>query len=191
MHASNKMKLYVRYFLLGLLTLSPAFCRAESEVVTHNFATLAGASKIAFSKYNGVGAANKVGTTDEVVYTCGTSSAVFGMDHVYGTIISLTMPNSTSVVTTSPVIEELTQVTLYFYPSNEKREGVKVYLSADGSSWGEALSGEQIEYDKGVITAHMPRGNYYIKLANTAASPVSVYEIRSQLDHCACFLYVP
>ena len=34
------MKLYVRYFLLGLLTLSPAFCRAESEAVTHNFEDL-------------------------------------------------------------------------------------------------------------------------------------------------------
>ena len=169
---------------VSLLVLCAPHLRAET--ITHVFST----DVAKFDKVNNV--ANKQATMkDGFVYTCGTSSAVFGAELIYSTsVIAINLPNSGSEVSTS-VIENLTQVRISHYP-NAECTNLKVYVSTDGTSWGDPLSGDAMEYGLGTTFADIPKGNYYLKIANSSSAPFSIIEMRYTTDpsSCACLQVV-
>ncbi len=163
--------------ILCLLVLSPALSRAET--ITHEFRT-------GFTFSN----SNKTATKDGFSYSCGSSTASFWLDLIYGSVISLNMPDGSSAATTSTAIENLTRVMISHYPAS-KCENLKVYISTDGSSWGSALSGDAIEYGNGgTIFVTVPKGNYYLKFANTTSTAVSVIQVEYTTEPCVCLKVV-
>ncbi len=165
--------------ILCLLVLSPALSRAET--ITHEFAS-------GFTFTN----SNKTATKDGFAYSC-SSTAVFGQDLINpaGTkVIALNMPDGSSAATTSTAIENLTRVMISHYPAS-KCENLKVYISTDGSSWGSALSGDAIEYgNSGIIYAFLPKGNYYLKFANSSSADVSIIQVEYTTEPCVCLKVV-
>ena len=184
------MRTLLRTALSFLLILSPALCRAENVVVEHNFHELS-ASHIKFSK-NAAGKANGVAAIDDgVTYTCA-GEAQFGMDRVSGIKIALNLNDDTGAVTTTR-FEDLTKITLWFYPDDKTRENIKIQLSTDGTVWGDDLS-EGVTYMPGQIEATFPRGDYYVRIHNTSNTKyVSILQTRftSTTDDCNCFVYTP
>lgn len=166
--------------ILCLLVLSPALTRAET--ITHEFA-----SGFTFSN------SNKTATKDGFSYSCGSSTAVFGQDLINPAgkkVIALNMPDGSSGATTSTAIENLTRVMISHYPAS-RCENLKVYISTDGSSWGSALSGDAIEYgNSGTIYAFLPKGNYYLKFANTTSTAVSIIQVEYTTEPCVCLKVV-
>ena len=166
--------------ILCLLVLSPALSRAET--ITHEFRT-------GFTFSN----SNKTATKDGFSYSCGSSTAVFGLDLINpaGTkVIALNMPDGSSEATTSTAIENLTRVMISHYPAS-RCENLKVYTSTDGSSWGSALSGDAIEYGNGgTIFVTVPKGNYYLKFANTTSTAVSIIQVEYTTEPCVCLKVV-
>lgn len=162
--------------ILCLLVLSPALSRAET--ITHEFAS-------GFTFTN----SNKTATKDGFAYSC-SSTASFWLDLIYGSVISLNMPDGSSAATTSTAIENLTRVMISHYPAS-KCENLKVYISTDGSSWGSALSGDAIEYgNSGTIFVTVPKGNYYLKFANTTSTAVSIIQVEYTTEPCVCLKVV-
>lgn len=163
--------------ILCLLVLSPALSRAET--ITHEFAS-------GFTFTN----SNKTATKDGFAYSCGSSTASFWLDLIYGSVIALNMPDGSSSATTSTAIENLTRVMISHYPAS-KCENLKVYISTDGSSWGSALSGDAIEYgNSGTIFVTVPKGNYYLKFANTTSTAVSIIQVEYTTEPCVCLKVV-
>lgn len=172
----------ILFTILCLLVLSPAVSRAET--ITHNFHEMSGLSQLTFSS------ANKVGETDLVTYTCSGTGATFG---VTNSKICIQLPQNGSQVVTSPAIEGLTNFRIYHYPSSVC-SNINVYISTNGSTWGAALSGAAIEYGYGVIYVTVPKGNYYVKIANSTATSVSVFQViyTTEESSCSnCFEYIP
>lgn len=165
--------------ILCLLVLSPALTRAET--ITHDFHEMSRLSQLTFSS------ANKVGETDLVTYTCSGTGATFG---VTNSKICIQLPQNGGQVITSPAIENLTRVKISHYPAS-KCENLKVYISTDGSSWGSALSGDAIEYgNSGTIFVTVPKGNYYLKFANTTSTAVSIIQVEYTTEPCVCLKVV-
>ena len=179
------MKAFFRTICVFLLVLCESPLRAET--ITHVFNT----DVASYDKVNNV--PNKQATmNDGLVYTCGTSSAVFGAELIYGSrTIAINLPNSSSEVVVSPAIEGLTQVRISHYP-NAKCPDLKVYISTDGTSWGDPLSADAMEYGPGTTFADVPKGNYYLKIANSSSVQLSIIEIRYTTDpsSCACLQVV-
>lgn len=175
------MKKLTHITVLLLFLLPPVFCRAESEKVEESFQDLNSKSAITFSP------GNKEATTDLLTYTCTGTKAEFGSD---GTRIVIKLVNSGEYVTTTRV-DELKRIFIYcnnsVTPSN-----YKIYLSKDSVDFGTPLSAG-IEYlSAGTIDATFPRGNYYVRIVNTASSnSLFIKRIDYYLDHCNCFEYVP
>ena len=169
-----------------LFVLSAATISAEADVtppIPHDFNAMYGTTLQVTN-------AGLTGTTDLLTYTC-SGSAIFTLETfnpVGSRKVCIDMPNASSVFTTSAV-EGLTQIHFSHYP-NSKCENIKVYVSTDGTSWGEPLSGDAIEYQKGGIWANVPRGTYYIKVANTTATHVSIIQIDYSISPCYCLQVV-
>lgn len=176
------MKAVFRTICVFLLVLCESPLRAET--ITHVFNT----DVASYGKVNNV-SYKQATMKDGFVYTCGTSSAVFGADHIFGSVIAINLPNSSSEVVVSPAIEGLTQVRISHYP-NAKCPDLKVYISTDGISWGDPLTA--MEYGLGTTFADVPKGNYYLKIANSSSAPLSIIEIRYTTDpsSCACLQVV-
>ena len=167
-----------------LFVLSAATISAEAEVITHDFNAMNGTTLQLTNS-------NLTGTTDLLTYTC-SGSAIFTLDHmnpIGKKKICIYMPNSSSVFTTTAV-EGLMQIHLSPYPPS-KCENIKVYVSTDGTNWGDAISGDAIEYqNNGGIWANVPRGTYYIKVTNTTSDQVSIISIAYNISPCYCLQVV-
>ena len=176
------MKTIFRIICVSLLVLCAPHLRAET--ITHDFDALFKSTKLILTN------SNKTGTTEEVEYTCGAGTERFWYDLVYSDKIAINLPNNGSEVSTS-VIENLTQVRISHYP-NAECTNLKVYVSTDGTSWGDPLSGDAMEYGLGTTFADIPKGNYYLKIANSSSAPFSIIEMRYTTDpsSCACLQVV-
>ncbi len=174
------MKAVFRSICVFLLVLCVSPLRAET--ITHNFDELFKGGKLTLTN------ANKKGTTAEVEYTCGTGTERFWYDLIYSSVIAINLPNSGNEVSTS-VIEDLTQVRISHFPNTEY-PNLKVYVSTDGISWGDPLTA--MEYGLGTTFADVPKGNYYLKIANSSSAKLSIIEIRYTTDpsSCACLQVV-
>ena len=92
----------------------------------------------------------------------------------------------------SPAIDNLRGFDIFYGPASQIRTTIQVYLSTDGISWGEPLTGEDIKYGKSVINVTPPSGSYQIKIVDTNGSyDASITEIDYIIENCNCFRYVP
>lgn len=176
------MKAVFRSICVFLLVLCVSPLRAET--ITHNFQAKTTAKEIAFSN------SYKTGTIGDTVYTC-SGGATFGADEFYKSVIAINLPSSSSEVVVSPAIEGLTQVRISHYPNTEC-PNLKVYISTDGTSWGDPLPADAMGYGLGTTFADVPKGNYYLKFANSSSTQLSIIEIRYTTDpsSCACLQVV-
>ena len=182
------MKRILRYFG-ALLFAGMPFSVIHGEKITHNFQSMNMKHTIEFESANKYARS----TTDAITYTCGgTSASKFGLDHVYKSVMSINLLNYGDYVIISPAIDNLRGVDIFYEPANEIRNTIQVYLSTDGISWGEPLTGEDIKYGKGVINVTPPSGSYQIKIVDTNGSyDASITEIDYMIENCNCFRYVP
>lgn len=183
------MKHLSKIIILIVLILSSANTWAVNDTITHNFHSLS-AGHMTFSK-NAAGTKNGVATIDDgTVYTCA-GSAAFGTDVDSDTKITINLDNNTDEVVTSQV-NNLTKLRVWFYPTDKVRTHLKIQLSTDGSTWGEALSEEVAEYGIGFIEATVDKGSYYIKIFNSKNVASSIFEMQyiTEVETCNCFPYV-
>lgn len=166
--------------IIALLSLYPAFCQAERQLwAAHNFNTLQAAGKLVFT-------GSTIGTTPELTYTCsGTGAAFAYTDANY--VISL--PNNGSEVVISPAISKLAGIYITYGPSSQCGN-VKVYVSTDGTSWGE-IPNADIVCNSSIIDVTMNRRNYYIKIVHTKNENFFIRSINYYTEDCNCFPYIP
>lgn len=168
-----------------LITLFAFFGALSISAIEHNFNDMFYDGTLEISN------PYRVGVTALTTYNCsGDANTRFWMDLINPSEskkISINMPNSTSVMTTSVAIEYLTGFMLQCYHTTEL-SNIKVYVSNDGV-FGDPLSGENITYDSsnGTIDVKLPKGTYYIKLTNTTSTAVSIYQINYYQMPCNCF----
>ncbi len=155
--------------MILLLALSVAVSSVEAGSVTHEFNT----GGITFSNNN------KTGTTDLLTYQCN-GSAVFDSRQ---STICLKMTNSSSEVVSDRPIPNLSGLQVFYYSASYPYTNIKVYLSKDGVSWGDPLSGS---YSKDGIDLTFPQSDYYIRLTNTTASTVWIQGIKYTWGDCDC-----
>lgn len=169
----------------GLVILTTFLLASTATAIEHNFHTMLNGGTLSCPNPYKIGT---ISGSPDTIYTC-TGSAVFGADLVNPSgyqVIAINLPNSSSVVTLSPSIENLTIIRLMHYPLTT-RTNIKVYVSPT-TTFGDPLSGDAIRYDNGVIEATIPKGNYYIKIANTSSTAVSIYQIDYFTSSCNCFV---
>ena len=165
-----------------LIALFALFGALSISAIEHNFNDMLLASEIAFSN------SNKTGTTDLTTYNC-SGSAVFGQDLINPSEskkISINMPNSTSVMTTSVAIEYLTGFMLQCYPTSII-SNIQVYVSETGDFGDPVPAANITRASTGTIDVKLPKGTYYIKLTNTTSTAVSIYQINYYQMPCNCF----
>ena len=168
-------------FLFGLLILSSAFCRAESDPVVHDFGEMSGARTIQYAN------ANKVGKTDLITYKCTGTGAEFNWSED-ARRICIVMTKKGDMVTTTAV-PNLTQIQVIHYPSNQPYLNLEIRLSYDSVHWTEPLEAER---SKGLMYTDFLPGTYYVRMTNTANSKVSLGQITWRFgDPCNCFMYIP
>lgn len=179
------MKQFFRLFAL-LLILGSAPCRAENDTIVHNFQALNIAGKISFTNSNRTGTV----TADNIIYTCkGSANAHF--DAIAGEII-LNLGASMDSVTTTRIanLKEIKMINVS--SSGQLTTDIKLKLSTDGSTWGDAIL-----FTKGKKTcgATFPKGDYYVKLYNSTSPSSRIYitELRfvTEPEDCNCFVYTP
>ena len=180
----------ILWYLGALLFAGMPFSVIQGENVTHNFQSMNTEPRtIVFEsdKY-------ARSTTDAITYTCGgKSDCKFWLDHVYNSAMSINLLNYGDYVIISPAIDNLRGFDIFYEPASQMRNTIiQVYLSTDGISWGEPLTGENINYEKGVINVTPPSGSYQIKIVDTNGSnDTSITGIDYMIENCNCFRYVP
>ena len=132
----------------------------------------------------------RVGVTALTTYNCsGDANTRFWMDLINPSEskkISINMPNSTSVMTTSVAIEYLTGFMLQCYPTSTI-SNIQVYVSETGI-FGDPVPAANITRTSiGTIDVKLPKGTYYIKLTNTTSTAVSIFQINYYQMPCNCF----
>ena len=174
------MNRLTRISVLAILFLSPALCRAEKVAgAVHEFNDM-------FSVTLTTSDGDKVGTTDFVTYTCTGTNAKFGNR---SGVIAIDLPAAGSTVTTT-LIDDFCGFQLVHDPHGKSCENLKVYVSTDGEDFGEPLSGTAVSYSKGMVYVNIPPGDYYVRLANSSSTAVSIQKITFYQNHCPkCFEY--
>ena len=177
-------------YIGALLSIIP-FATVSAESITHNFNEMYTASP----KRLVVASDNKSATTttDDLTYSVsGGSSTRFWLDLHHGSgfqVISINLPSKNDFVTVYSPTDAVAQVYFrYYYPDKPVSDNIKVYASADGSSYSDvsATGGS-----RGIINANIPIGSQYIKIVNEGNTSISVYYIQYTLQNCNCFRYVP
>ena len=183
------MKRILRY-LGALLFAGMPFSVIHGENITHNFQSMNTEPRTIEFQSNNKYARS---TTDAITYTCGgKSDCKFWTDHVSHTFLSINLLNYGDYVIISPAIDNLKGFDIFYEPASQIRNTIQVYLSTDGISWGEPLTGENIAYATGVINVTPPSGSYQIKIVDTNGSyDASITEIDYMIENCNCFRYVP
>lgn len=180
------MKRILPYIIVLILSLIP-FSFVVGEPITHNFNEMYNASPkqlvLATPSYK-----SATTTTDDLTYTIsGSTEAKFWLDLHYSSVISVNLPSmNDSVIVASPS-EAVRQVWILFYPSSTY-EQLKVYASADGTSYGGELDAEYVD---GRVIANLPSGSHYLKVKNTGKTSISIYQMEYRIENCNCFRYVP
>lgn len=174
------MKIIRLIGIIALLSLYPAFCQAERQLwAAHNFSDLKAKGKLEFT-------GSTIGTTPELTYTCSGKGAAFAYTNA-DYVISL--PNNGSEVVISPAISKLAGIYITYGPSSQCGN-VKVYVSTDGTSWGE-IPNADIVCTSSTIDVTMNRRNYYIKIVHTTKADFYIRSINYYTEDCNCFPYIP
>lgn len=155
-----------------LLALSVAVSSVEAGSATHDFNTMAGSTLIFSNNY-------QTGTTDLLTYQCN-GSAVFAATN---STICLKMTNSSSEMVSDRPIPNLSSLKVLYYSASYPYTNIQVYLSKDGVSWGDPLSGS---YSKNGIDLTFPQSDYYVRLTNTTASTVWIQGFKYTWGDCDC-----
>ncbi len=175
------MKIIRLIGIIALLSLYPAFCQAERQLwARHNFSVLNAEGNLAFLN------SNTVGKTDVLTYTC-SGGGTFAFTSTY--VISL--PNNGSEVVISPAISKLAGIYITYSSPSSQCENVKVYVSTDGTSWGEPIPNADIVCTPTTIDVTLNRRNYYIKIVHTKKADFYIGSIDYYTEDCNCFPYIP
>ena len=175
------MKIIRLIGIIALLSLYPAFCKAERQLwAEHDFSDLKEKGKLEFT-------GSTIGTTPELTYTC-SGGGVFGMEGVLW-VINLSAKNSEVVI--SPAISKLAGIYITYSSPSSQCENVKVYVSTDGTSWGESIPNADIVCNSSIIDVTMNRRNYYIKIVHTKNENFYIRSIDYYTEDCNCFPYIP
>ena len=150
-------------------------CRADEWKINHFFDAMSASRTISFSN------SNKVGTTDEVTYTCSGTDAAFVP---YNGSVCLGLPKSGNKVLTAPAIENLDSIRIEYQPNAFKN--IDVYISEDNETWTSCTVTHKIN---GVKTIKMPaKGTYFVKITNPSASnDFYIRRIEYITVECPCF----
>ena len=161
--------------VFGIMT-----CRAGvGPTIEHCFNTLGG--RIAYNvDYT-------IGTVDgSFVYTCD-EGASFGLTS--GSKICILLAGGDDFVTTSKVTG-LREIKVYVEKANPSKDiditKIKIYASTTGT-WGDPLT---CETTSGVVTATIPVGSYYVKIAYTGSNTAALSQIDYYRSDCNCQPYV-
>ncbi len=175
------MKNYI-HAIFGIMLIGlPMMVRAERISTRHEFQNMVTKSEITITN------SYKTAETALTTYNCSGTNCTFAKDHLTGKLWSFKMENKGSTVTTSR-IDELAEFRIAHYPTT-RYEDLKIYVSTDGTSWGDPLSGDAISYSASAINVTVPRNNYYVRFYNNASTDVSIISIIWYQDHCNCFIY--
>ncbi len=185
------MKRILSYIGFAILLAVIPFSVMRGEDITHNFDEMYDASP----KRLVVASGNKSATTttDDLTYTVsGGSLTRFWLDlhnREGSKVISINLPSKYDYVTIYSPTDAVAQVYFrYYYPADPSSDDIKVYASADDSSYSDvsATGGS-----RGIINANIPIGSQYIKIVNKGNTGISIYYIQYTLQTCNCFRYVP
>ena len=175
------MKNYI-HAIFGIMLIGlPMMVRAERTGTKHDFQEMFTKSKITITN------SNKTAETALTTYNCSGTNCTFAKDHLTGQRCSFKMLDKGSTVVTTR-IDELVEFQIAHYPTS-RYEDLKIYVSTDGTSWGDPLSGDAISYSASAINVTVPRNNYYVRFYNNASTDVSIISIIWYQDHCNCFIY--
>ena len=155
--------------VLGIMT-----CRADvASSIIHKFTKMTYGTDLTTSNENTVGTVN-----GSFVYTC-SSGAAFGYSAGY----VIQVPKN-GVVETS-IVYGLRELVVY---NGSNSTNVKVYLSTNGSTYGDALT--SVSSSAQALTATIPTGNYYVKIENKTNSAITITQIDYYRSDCNCMPYV-
>ena len=176
------MKLRTRFWILGLLVISSAFCWAETRSFTHYFNELYPA---ALSVTN----SNHTGTIGDFVYTCG-GGAEFWKTSDSGNQLAIFL-NGTGKQVETTAIQNLDSICIHYYPDAAK--DMKVAISSDG---GSSYSDVPVENARGVTKVKLPTvGDYCVRMKYKSSYNVYIWKIEYfyiDLSGCPnCFIYTP
>lgn len=176
----------IRTFLgICSLLLYPVFACAERTSTPHDFQSMVTKSELSTAN------SNTTILTDFVNYQCTGTNAKMWKDLASGQYWSINLPKGNTTYVTTACINELAEFQIVHYPTSTRPE-IKIYVSRDGSSWGDPLTTDYVTYSSGAIDVTVPRNNYYVRIKNTSStSDVSILRIIWYQDHCNCFLYEP
>ncbi len=175
-------------FVIMVLVLSSAFSPALAAVITHNFDDKFKARPMELSFY----AENtKATTNDGYTYTC-SGNAEFGIDGGY---LYLLMPKSGDDFILSPAITDLAEILLYYSPFTSPpypNYHIQVYISSDGSSWGDPLPAARLtKADIKSVKVLIPKGTHYVRIRHTDNTAIKIQQITYTTSDCNCFQYIP
>lgn len=161
------------------MLLSSASGRAEK--LTHNFnAMRVSPYTLTWPVSNEVGVAS---IAPLLSYQCASSGTFDYIDSHY----CISLPKSTSVVTTSAAVDDLTKIEITRAPATD--DNMKFWISTDNSSWTDITS--SATYDTYVVTVPMPsKGSYYLKIGRTTDAAVQIREIQYYTKPCQCLQIV-
>ena len=165
-------------YIVCLLIFCSAICRAEDVVTTHNFTTLVNSvpAQMIFTEDN------KVGTVGDIVYRC--TNAEFGVPDG-GTGFAIKLYKKGSDVVVSPAFERLNYVEVKFQPPGGYiTDSLKIELSKNGVDW--TIVPAQISTYGRIVTS-FPIDPYYVRIRNTVAAKVAIYQITYKQSDCYCF----
>lgn len=166
-----------------VLVLMSAVMPAFSADITHNFRAATGRTFGPNNKSCTI--TNSDGT---YTYTCG-AKAEFGIKNSQ---ISLLMNNSGDYVTLSPAITDLSEIRIAYSPFTTGNYHLRVYVSEDGSSWGNELPAARFSnVGAGYAKIAVPKGSSYVKIENTDGTDLVISEMRYTPTDCNCNTYIP
>ncbi len=176
-------------FVIMVLVLSSAVLPAFSADITHHFHTkFTGSPQTLTITQN-----NKIGnsTNDGFTYTCG-GKAEFGSK---SSQICLLMNNSGDYVTLSPAVPDLSEIRINYSPFTSSSTPIyhlQVYVSADGSDWGDPLPANRFSIiNSSYIKIIVPKGTSFVKVVNTDGTDLAIKEFRYTPVNCNCNTYIP
>lgn len=172
-----------RYLLIitGICVMLLSSASGRAEKLTHNFdAMRVSPYTLTWPVSSEVGVAS---IAPLLSYQCASSGTFNYLDTHY----CISLPQSTSYVTTSAAVDDLTKIEITRTPATD--DNMKFWISTDNSSWTEITT--SATYDKFVVTVPMPsKGSYYLKIGRTSAAEVQIREIQYYTKPCQCLQIV-
>lgn len=127
-------------------------------------------------------------TSDGYTYSCG-ANATFG---AISSTTYLKLYNANDYVTLSPAIDNLVELQIYHNTISGGATSVRVYISDDGSTWGEPLPESRMTYRNSYVLVKIPKGRHFVKILQTSGTPdVNISQITHTTTDCNCFEYIP